>query len=396
MTVTALAGGVPAALASALAARGLEPSRAEALAAGGVPVALLLEPLDDAEAVALVGEAARGGLDCHTGDGWAVVAGSLARLGGLARPSATSRLPARLSLELGRFLMDLQEPPGGWRTARRVVPLERSCVVGILNVTPDSFSDGGRHVTLDAALAAARALRAAGADAIDVGGESTRPGAERPGEDEELRRVVPVVRGVVAETGLPVSVDTRRGRVAEAALEAGAEIVNDVSGLAHDPRMTEVVRASGAGVVLMHMRGDPQTMDARARYRDVASEVAAELAACRDRAVAAGIAREAVVLDPGLGFAKQPAHNLALLDRLGSLTALGHPVMVGPSRKRFLGAVTGRPVDRRDPATAAACVAARLRGARLFRVHDVAAAREALAVADAVLSGAPAGEGTGP
>jgi dihydropteroate synthase len=391
VTVTALAGGVPAALASALAARGLEPSHAELLAAGGAPVALLLEPLDDAEATALVGEAVRGGLDCHTGEGWAVVAGSLARLGGLARPSPSSRLPARLSLELGRFLMDLQERPGGWRTSRRVIPLERSCVVGILNVTPDSFSDGGRHVTLDAALAGARALKAAGADVIDVGGESTRPGAERPDEAEELRRVVPVVRGVVEETGLPVSIDTRRSRVAEAALAAGAEIVNDVSGLAHDERMTEVVRVGGAGVVLMHMRGDPQTMDARARYRDVAAEVATELAACRDRAVGAGIAREAVVLDPGLGFAKLPAHNFVLLDRLGSLTALGHPVMVGPSRKRFLGAVTGRPVDQRDAATAAACVAARFRGARLFRVHDVAAAREALAVADAVLGTAPPG-----
>ena len=391
MTVTALAGGVPAALASALAARGLDAAHAEALAAGGAPVALLVEPLDDAETIALVGEAARSGLDCHTGEGWAVVAGTLARLGGLARPSASSRLPERLSGELGRFLVDLQEPPRGWRTARRVLPLERSCVVGILNVTPDSFSDGGRHLTLAAALAGARAMQAAGADVIDVGGESTRPGAERPDEAEELRRVVPVVRAVVEETGLAVSVDTRRSRVAEAALAAGAEIVNDVSGLAHDERMTEVVRAGGAGVVLMHMRGDPQTMDARAQYRDVASEVAAELAACRDRAVAAGIARDAVVLDPGLGFAKHPAHNLALLDRLGSLTALGHPVMVGPSRKRFLGAVTGRPVEQRDAATAAACVVARLRGARLFRVHDVGAAREALAVADAVLGASVAG-----
>jgi dihydropteroate synthase len=390
VTVTALAGGVPAALASALAARGLDPSHAESLAAGGAPVALLVEPLDDAETTALVGEAVRSGLDCHTGEGWAVVAGTLARLGGLARPSGSSRLPERLSLELGRFLMDLHDPQGAWRTARRVIPLARSCVVGILNVTPDSFSDGGRHVTLDTALAAARLMQEAGADVLDVGGESTRPGAARPDEAEELRRVVPVVRRAV-ELGLPVSVDTRRSRVAEAALEAGAEIVNDVSGLADDDRMAEVVRASGAGVVIMHMRGDPATMDARAHYRDVASDVAAELAGRRDHALAAGIARDAVVLDPGLGFAKAPEHNLSLLDRLGSLTALGHPVMVGPSRKRFLGAVTGRPVDQRDAASAAACVVARMRGARLFRVHDVAAAREALAVADAVLAAGGAG-----
>ena len=388
MRVTALAGGVPAALASALVARGLEPAHAESLAAGGAPLALLLEPLDDVEATALVGATARSGLDCHTGDGWAVVAGSLARLGGLARPALASTLPERLGLALGRFLMDLQDTPAGWRTARRVIPLARSCVVGILNVTPDSFSDGGKHFTPSAALEGARMMQAAGAGAIDVGGESTRPGAERPDEAEELRRVVPVVRAVAEETGLPVSVDTRRSGVAEAALAAGAEIVNDVSGLAHDARMAEVVRAAGAGVILMHMRGEPRTMDALASYRDVASEVASELAACRDRALAAGIARDAVVLDPGLGFAKRPEHNLALLDRLGSLTALGHPVMVGPSRKRFLGAVTGRPVEQRDAATAAACVAARLRGARLFRVHDVASAREALNVADAIVGAA--------
>ncbi len=386
MRVTALAGDVPAALAAALAARGVEPGRAGLLAAGGASVALLLEPLDGEAVAALATGAARAGVDCHTGEGWAVVSGPLARLGGLARTGAAAPLPERLSVALGRFLQARQEPPRQWRTARRTLPLERSCVVGILNVTPDSFSDGGRHATPPAALAAARRMRDAGADVIDVGGESTRPGAERPSEAEELRRVVEVVRAVAADTGLPVSVDTRRSGVADAALAAGAEIVNDVSGLSGDPAMAGVVRAAGAGVVVMHMRGEPQTMDARARYRDVAAEVAAELAERRDAALAAGIAREAIVLDPGLGFAKGPAHNLALLDRLGTLTALGHPVMVGPSRKRFLGSVTGRAVDQRDAATAAACVAARLRGAQLFRVHDVAAAREALSVADAVLA----------
>jgi len=383
--VTALAGEVPAALASALAARGLDRLHAEALASGGAPVALLLEPLDESEAMALVGGAARAGLDCHTGDGWAVVAGTLARLGGLSRPDPAAPLPERLSLALGRFLRDRQQAPLAWRTARRTIPLDRSCVVGIVNVTPDSFSDGGRHLAPADALAGARRMREAGARVLDVGGESTRPGAARPDEAEELRRVIPVVRALLAEVGLPVSVDTRRSRVAEAALEAGAEIVNDVSGLAADPRMAEVVSAGGAGVVLMHMRGEPQTMDGLAVYGDVACDVAAELAERRDRALAAGIAADRVVLDPGLGFAKAPEHNLALLDRLGGIVALGHPVMVGPSRKRFLGTVTGRPVDGRDAATAAACVAARMRGARLFRVHDVAAAVEALAVADAVL-----------
>lgn len=385
MRVTALAGEVPAALASALTARGLDAVRAEALATGGAQVALLLEPLDDADAMPLMREAGVAGVDCHTGDGWAVVVGTLARLGGLARGGGPSRLPERLSAELGRFLSDRQERPEAWRTARRSIPLARSCLVGILNVTPDSFSDGGRHFAPADALAGARAMREAGAAVLDVGGESTRPLAASPDEAEELRRVIPVVRALAAEIALPISVDTRRSRVAEAALAAGAEIVNDVSALTHDPRMAGVVRDAGAGVVLMHMRGDPSTMDAHATYRDVATEVAAELAERRDRALEAGIARDAIVLDPGLGFAKTPEQNFAVLDRLASVTALGHPVMVGPSRKRFLGAVTGAPVDRRDGATAAACVAARIRGARLFRVHDVASAAEALAVADAML-----------
>jgi dihydropteroate synthase len=280
-----------------------------------------------------------------------------------------------------------QETPEGWRTARRTILLDRPCVLGILNVTPDSFSDGGLLPTVEEAVRAGQALREAGADVLDVGGESTRPGAGAPDEATELHRVVPVVERLAAEVGVPVSVDTRRSRVAVAALDAGAEIVNDVSALTHDPGMAALVAARGAGVVLMHMRGTPRTMDAEASYADVAVEVAAELAARRDAALAAGIPREAIVLDPGLGFAKTVEQNYALVNRLETLVALGQPVLVGPSRKRFLGAATGRPVHERDAATAAACVAARLRGARLFRVHDVRAAREALAVADAVLAG---------
>jgi len=279
-------------------------------------------------------------------------------------------------------------PPAAhrWRTARRSLALGRSAVLGILNVTPDSFSDGGRHLAPADAVRAALAMRAAGADVLDVGGESTRPGAVQPSEAEELRRIVPVVERLVAEVGLPVSVDTRRAIVARAALAAGAEIVNDVSGLAHDPAMAVVVAESGAGVVIMHMRGDPASMDAMTVYDDVVADVAAELAARRDRALAAGVEPERIVLDPGLGFAKTAEQSLALLAHVDRIAALGHPVMVGPSRKRFLGAVTGRPVEDRDRASAAACAAARLCGASLFRVHDVAAAREALDVADAIVA----------
>ena len=277
-------------------------------------------------------------------------------------------------------------PPASvrWRTSRRDLPLGHAAILGILNITPDSFSDGGRHLAVADALRAAHAMQAQGADIIDVGGESTRPGAAAVTPDEELRRILPVIEAL-SETGLPVSVDTRRADVARRAVAAGAEIVNDVSGLAHDPAMAGTIAELGAGVVIMHMRGEPATMDALARYGDVVAEVQGELAARRDAAVKAGIAPEHIVLDPGLGFAKKSEHNLALLAHVDAFTSLGHPVLVGPSRKRFLGAITGKPASDRDTATAAACVVARMQGASLFRVHDVATCREALDVADAVL-----------
>ena len=387
MRIAALAGGVPAALAQALSVRGVDPVRAEAAAVGGAGLRLVLDGLAEGDTLALFRAAGAAGVDCQTGEGWAVLDGTLARLAGLARPAGSGPLPERLSEPLGRFLAAREETPAGWRTARRTILLRRPCLVGILNVTPDSFSDGGRLASADDAVRAGEALREAGADVLDVGGESTRPGATAPDEAEERRRVIPVVRRLVADVGVPVSVDTRRSVIAEEALGAGAEIVNDVSALGHDPAMAGVVARAGAGVVLMHMRGTPQTMDGEARYADVAVDVAGELAARRDAATAAGIAREAIVLDPGIGFAKTVEQSYALVNRLETLTALGQPVLVGPSRKRFLGAATGRPVDGRDAATAAVCVAARLRGAALFRVHDVRAVREALAVADAVLAG---------
>ncbi|MFI5279418.1 MAG: dihydropteroate synthase [Gemmatimonadales bacterium] len=270
-----------------------------------------------------------------------------------------------------------------WRTARRSLPLARATVLGILNITPDSFSDGGRHLAPADAVRAAKIMR--GADIFDVGGESTRPGARAVSEADEIARVVPVIEQL-GPLGLPISVDTRRANVARAALRAGAEIVNDVSGLLKDPAMVSAALDARAGVVIMHMRGEPDTMDREAVYDDVVADVTRELAERRDRALDAGIAPEAIVLDPGLGFAKTTEHNLALIHHLDAIAALGHPVMVGPSRKRFLGAVTGLDVGSRDEATAAACVAARIFGASLFRVHNVGRAREALDVADAVLS----------
>lgn len=257
-------------------------------------------------------------------------------------------------------------------------------VVGILNVTPDSFSDGGRFRATEPALLRAREMAAAGADLVDVGGESTRPGAEPVSADEEITRILPVVEALVHD-GVSVSVDTRRAATARAALHAGAHVVNDVSGLA-DPEMADVVAATDAGLVLMHMRGTPADMQRHTDYGDVAAEVAAELEGPLARARAVGIDEERVVLDPGIGFAKTAEQNLEMVARLGALVRLGRPVLVGPSRKAFIGALLGGiPAAERDAGTAGACVAALARGARLFRVHDVRAARHALDVAWAIL-----------
>jgi dihydropteroate synthase len=253
---------------------------------------------------------------------------------------------------------------------------DRIVVMGVLNVTPDSFSDGGRYQSLDDAVAHATEMHAAGADVIDVGGESTRPGAQRVSPDEEARRVIPVVRELAAG-GLRISVDTYRASVAAAALQAGASIVNDVSGGLGDVQMSDVVRDAGCPWILMHWRGHSDRMQDLAQYDDVASEVLAELVERVDAAVAAGVDPGRLVLDPGLGFAKTAAHNWQLLADLGSIVALGFPVLVGASRKSFLGRLledeqgSPRRVDDREDATTALTAYAAMTGAWGVRVHDV-------------------------
>jgi dihydropteroate synthase len=257
-------------------------------------------------------------------------------------------------------------------------------LMGVVNATPDSFSDGGRYLDPGAAAAQAERLRAEGADLIDLGGESTRPGSAPVSLEEELRRVVPVVERLRAGgfTGA-ISIDTCKAEVARAALAAGADLVNDVTGLA-DPAMARVVAAAGVPVVLMHTRGTPADMDSRADYADLLAEVAAELRQGLSRAAAAGIPAGRVILDPGIGFAKTPAQSVELLARVGELRALGCPLLVGPSRKRFIGALTGAPVEARLPGTLAAVTACVLQGVELLRVHDVAASRQAALVAAAL------------
>lgn len=253
---------------------------------------------------------------------------------------------------------------------------DRMIVVGVLNVTPDSFSDGGRYESVDDAVAHAVEMHAVGADLIDVGGESTRPGAQRVDAAEEVRRVVPVIRELAA-AGIAVSVDTYRAAVASAALDAGAGIVNDVSGGLGDVDMARVVRDAGCPWILMHWRGHSARMQELARYADVVSEVRAELRDRVDAAIGAGVDPGRLILDPGLGFAKTAEHNWALLAALPSLVAMGMPVLVGASRKSFLGALLAarpdvpRPVSQREDATTAITAYAAMRGAWGIRVHDV-------------------------
>jgi len=243
--------------------------------------------------------------------------------------------------------------------------------MGILNVTPDSFSDGGRSATSEAAIARGLAMAADGADIIDVGGESTRPGAGAVPPDIERARVIPVVRAL-ARAGLAVSVDTRNAATMRAALDAGARIINDVSGLAHDPEAIATVAAYGCPVVLMHMRGVPATMNTLATYIDVVPQVRDELLVRVAAAESAGIARDNIAIDPGIGFAKRAEHSQAILRGLPAFASLGYPVLIGVSRKAFIGALSNEPrADRRLGGSIAASVFAALRGATIFRVHDV-------------------------
>jgi len=260
--------------------------------------------------------------------------------------------------------------------------LSRPLVMGIVNVTPDSFSDGGQHLRRDAALAHAHQLIAEGAAMLDIGGESTRPGARPVGIQEELDRVIPVLEGLRG-VPLPISIDTRKPEVMRAALAAGASMVNDINAL-QEPGALEAVAASNAAVCLMHKQGEPQTMQAQPHYADVVGEVREFLRARIAAAEAAGIARERITVDPGFGFGKALGHNLALLRELSALRELGVPVLAGLSRKSMLGAITGQDVEHRLPASLAAALLAVQNGAAIVRVHDVRATVDALKVWEAV------------
>jgi len=295
--------------------------------------------------------------------------------------------PARARAERRLDALQAPRPPVPLAGGKRTLGFARPLVMGILNVTPDSFSDGGRFVDPARALAQAQAMIAAGADIIDVGGESTRPGARPVWEEEERERILPVIEAL-ADAAVPVSVDTRHARVMEAALDAGAAMVNDVSALTHDPDSLAVVAARDCPVVLMHARGEPQRMQDNPAYEDVLTEVFAYLDARIRACEAAGIARERLIVDPGIGFGKTLRHNLTLLNGLAALHALGAPLLVGVSRKRFIGALAREEVPaRRLAGSLAAALAAVDKGVQILRVHDVAETVQALAVHQGLIDG---------
>jgi dihydropteroate synthase len=282
--------------------------------------------------------------------------------------------------------MDIQRPPTSvWRIRGGELPLGgRTQIMGIVNVTPDSFSDGGRYLDPSAAVDQALKLVEEGADLLDIGGESTRPGAPPVSLSDELQRVIPVIERLARETTVPLSVDTTKAEVARQALQAGAHIVNDISGLQFDPEMVPVCRDFEAGVVCMHIQGTPQTMQLQPHYDDVVREIGDYFQQRATELLAAGLTAEQLVWDPGVGFGKTAEHNLDILSHVAAFRVLGRPVLIGHSRKRFLQRVLGRPVDERLFGTVGVSLALAAQGVDFLRVHDVAAMRDALTAWSAV------------
>jgi len=276
---------------------------------------------------------------------------------------------------------------------KSTLPSDRPLIMGVLNITPDSFSDGGCFFDRSRAVERALEMVEEGADIVDVGGESTRPGSEGVSLEQELERVVPVIGEIASRTTVRISVDTTRARVAAEAISAGAGVVNDVSMLRGDEGFAAEVAGAGADLVIMHSRKTPRDMQEEIRYGDVVNDVRDELMAAVERAVGGGVGKDRIWIDPGIGFAKTAGQNLELMARLEELVALGYPVLVGPSRKSFIGAYTGAPVDRREGGTAAAVALSVANGARAVRVHDVAVMRQAAIIAHEISRAVRGGEG---
>jgi dihydropteroate synthase len=374
---------------------GVDPEGIALMSPKGIHRALRLEDLSPWQAnllkqemLSLGGEAAvhRGALDCSASTTGALLMGTVKHfrrlLEKLSRQPPTMQ---RIGEELRAALDNFERRTFTLTFGGRVIELgEKTAVMGIVNVSPDSFYDGGKHVSVAGAVEHGLKLAGEGADLLDVGGESTRPGAEPLSADEEQRRVLPVIEALASRCDLPVSVDTYKAEVARRALEAGALMVNDISGLRFDPEMAGVVAAAGAGLVVMHMRGEPRTMQKDPSYDNLMAEIISQLHHSLRTAEEGGLSREQVIVDPGIGFGKTLDHNLHLVRHLSELRILGRPILVGPSRKSFLGAVGGLPPEERLEGTLAAVSLAVSMGAHVVRVHDVRSVKRAVQVADAV------------
>jgi dihydropteroate synthase len=340
------------------------------------------------EMLSLGGDAAvaRGTVACSIDKTDCILIGTVKQLKRLCRKLTAQpfALP-ELAGELDTLLARVDSPPTAWKTSRRSLSLKRPLIMGILNLTPDSFSDGGRYDNADRAVEIALQMEADGADIIDIGGESTRPGAAPVSSDEELERILPVIERLAGTLTCAISVDTWKSGVAGRALSAGAEIINDISGFNFDPEMAAVAAASGAGVVLMHTRGLPEHMQLDTAYDDLMAEITAGLCASLLKAHEAGISDDCIAIDPGIGFGKGAAGNLELIRRLAELSCFGLPILSGPSRKSFIGTVLGREdTDDRLFGTAAVAALSVSHGASILRVHDVRAMRDVADMAHAV------------
>jgi len=376
----------PRAVRDALLSHGWEGDVAS-LTAGGLDLAAYhVAGISSTAQETMVPLASRLGLELVTGEDWLILAGPRSRLGAFARPWVQPEPVQELAQAIGMAMPG--DPVTVWPVAGFSLALDTPVLVGVVNVTPDSFSRSSRAEEPAEVLRLAEQLLGGGATVLDVGGESTRPGAVPLEPEAEWARIEPALRVLVAHhPTVPISIDTVHAATAERAMAAGAALINDVTAGRHDPRLLEVAAATGAGLVLSHSRGPLATIATydHAEYQgDVVRRVADELRASMTIAFNAGVRADQVVLDPGFGFGKTPPQNWQLLDGLDAIVALGRPVLAAVSRKRFLGLATGQPIEARDAATAAACVLAADRGARLFRLHAPGAARDALAVVSAV------------
>lgn len=378
--------GGEAAVRDALLSHGWEGDVASLTSSGIQSAAFQVRELDAATIEAMVPIAARLGIEVVTGPDWMILVGVRSRLGAFARPWLQPEPVRELAMAIGMAMP--AEIPVDWPHARGSIALNGPVIVGIINATPDSFSASSRATDVDAVLRRGEVLIAGGAAVLDIGGESTRPGSEPVGVGEEMSRVIPAIEALATRhPDVPISIDTVNAGTARAAIDAGAAIINDVTAGRHDPALLAVAAESGAGMILSHSRGALGSLtDASAAQLgdDPVSEVVRDLDESRRTATAAGVQHRNIVLDPGFGFGKDAAQNWRILAGLDAVVALGSPVLIGVSRKRFIGDATGRPVEDRDRGTAAACALGYACGARLFRVHDAESVRDALEVAKAV------------